>query len=103
MKRIYAVLALSICVLLSLSSCSVWNNSPLEDLSTVTIPYSFIQFTGMEMDEFIESLSLNRNDIYTRVETTEENVVSLTVEIKAILVMSLIRALSFGFYYTFQM
>ena len=30
-------------------------------------------------------------------------IVSLTVEIKAILVMSLIRALSFGFYYTFQM
>ncbi len=28
MRRIYAVLALSICVLLSLSSCSVWNNSP---------------------------------------------------------------------------
>lgn len=61
MKRIYAVLALSICVLLSLSSCSVWNNSPLEDLSTVTIPriddaITHAKAFPSEIDELVDNI-----------------------------------------------
>ena len=62
-------------ILLVFSSCVTQVDNQSDTISTIIIPRSMLQFTGIEQDEYIESFYSNYNDIYTEVKAEGEDIV----------------------------
>lgn len=81
MKKVLCCMCFTF-ILLFFSSCVTQVNNQSDSISTMIIPRSFLRFTGVEQDEFIESFSSNYNDIYTEVKAEGEDVVVSMTELQ---------------------